>query len=54
MKRYLLIENAHYYPCAGTGDWVGTFETEEDAEKHAREGSSDTYTIVDLMDWMTR
>ena len=32
MKKWLLICSAQYYPSAGTGDWIGTFETLEEAE----------------------
>ena len=32
MKRYLLIAGYHYYPQSGTDDWVGCFETREEAE----------------------
>ena len=33
MKRYLLLAGIHYYPDSGTGNWIGTFTTKEDAEK---------------------
>lgn len=32
MKRFLLIAGDGYYPDYGTGDWVGCFETKEEAE----------------------
>jgi hypothetical protein len=32
MKRYLLIAGDNYYPQSATSDWVGCFETYEEAE----------------------
>ena len=32
MKRYLLIAGYYYYPKVGTANWVGCFETCEEAE----------------------
>lgn len=32
MKKFLLIAGSNYYPSSGTGDWVGCFETREDAK----------------------
>lgn len=32
MKPYLLIMGYSYYPSAGTGDWIDTFETYESAK----------------------
>jgi hypothetical protein len=32
MKRFLLIAGDGYYPQSGDGDWVGMFETREEAE----------------------
>jgi hypothetical protein len=31
MKLFLLIAGHHYYPSAGTSDWIGCFNTEEEA-----------------------
>ena len=31
MKRFLLMGGSHYYPESYTGDWIGTFETYEEA-----------------------
>jgi len=31
-KPYLLIAGDAYYPSAGTGDWVGFFETQQEAK----------------------
>lgn len=32
MARYLLIAGRNYYPRAGTGNWIATFDKPEDAE----------------------
>lgn len=32
MKRYLLTAGDGYYPQSGDGDWVGLFDTREEAE----------------------
>jgi hypothetical protein len=32
-KPYLLIAGDQYYPSAGTGDWIGCFETYEEAKR---------------------
>jgi hypothetical protein len=52
MKRFLLIAGGVYYPRMGTGDWVGAFETYEEAEKHAKENPTDWYNIIDLIAWV--
>ena len=31
-KPYLLIAGDYYYPSADTGDWIGCFETHEEAK----------------------
>lgn len=36
-KPILLIGNADYYPCGGTDDWVGCFESEELAKIACKE-----------------
>lgn len=62
MKRpYLLIAGEQYYPSAGTRDWRGCFETQEEAEGQVSiddngypviEGRRhDWYHIVDLDEW---
>ena len=33
MKTYLLIAGTHYYPESGTGDWIGCYDSYEDANK---------------------
>lgn len=66
-KPFLLIAGDHYYPSARTGDWIGCFETEEQAKEGIcsisekscwmdgkymiRERAYDWYEIVDLRDW---
>ena len=63
-KRYLLIRGSWYYPRSRTRDWVGCYETEEEAQAalttefekddHSRE-FEDEYmwsTIVDLYQWL--
>jgi hypothetical protein len=64
MKRYLLIAGDNYYPQLGTNDWVGCFETYEEAEakvvkikKHefsVNSSTRDWHEIVDLMKWMNQ
>jgi len=55
MQRFLLIAGERYYPREGTGDWIGCFETEEEAEAHMsflNEGDRyDWHLIVNLIDW---
>lgn len=56
MKPYLLIAGDHYYPSAYTGDWIGCFETKEEAQEKWGEISKlkyryDWYEIVDLRKW---
>lgn len=31
MKRFLLIAGDNYYPVGGTGDWIDTYATREEA-----------------------
>ena len=58
IKPYLLIAGDNYYPSSGTGDWIYSYETEEEAREKWEEISSkskyryDWYEIVDLRDWM--
>jgi hypothetical protein len=67
MKTYLLIAGDNYYPSIGTGDWIGCFETYEEAFNQIEElpdteyheykiGDNEYhwYDIIDLMDWMNR
>lgn len=58
MKRFLLIAGVYYYPSEGTDDWIGCFETKEEAEDHMKflnEGDQyDWHEIVDLIDWSAR
>lgn len=59
MKRFLLIAGINHYPEAGTGDWVGLYETREAAEnafRHKNEKNGSLfllygwYRIVDLLE----
>lgn len=44
-KYYLLIAGIGYYPDLGTGDWVDTFSSEEEAKKALRyTESGEVYT----------
>jgi hypothetical protein len=57
MNPYLLIAGYNYYPGQGTSDWVGTFETKEEAEEEweylkKQEYPEEWYEIVDLREWM--
>jgi hypothetical protein len=58
MKPYLLIAGYQYYPDRGTGDWIGCYATEEEAEKKwkllqlTEYSPYDWYDIVDLREWM--
>jgi hypothetical protein len=64
-KPYLLIAGEDHYPCSGTGDWKGRFESYGEAESQVvmLEGEyllynysvmgekCDWYEIVDLRTW---
>lgn len=65
MKFFLLTAGEHLYPEAGDRDWIGTFETEEDAESYVKKvtaggyehyviegGRYDWYKIIDLKRWI--
>lgn len=41
-KRFLLTAGDGYYPCAGDEDWVGFFETREEAQSCVSE-TPDSY-----------
>jgi hypothetical protein len=69
MKRFLVIANMNYYPSHGTSDWIGAFETREEAEKVIKEASkrrsswhkykfltgaeADHVEVVDLQEWLS-
>ena len=36
MKKFLLIAGAGYYPDRGTGDWIGCFNTYEEAQAQVK------------------
>lgn len=50
-KPYLLIAGHDYYPGARTSDWIGRFETDEEARQHLRKIEYDWYEIVNLETW---
>jgi hypothetical protein len=55
MKHYLLIAGDNLYPSAYTDDWVGCYETKEEAEEVLyNKYDYDWYEIVDLREWMNR
>lgn len=45
MKRYLLFAGYGYYPSGGWDDWIGDFDTVEEAQAAERRG--DWYHIID-------
>ncbi len=60
MKKFLLIAGQDYYPGHGTNDWIGTFETREEAENHITKTSFEykgrlvfSYKVnnIDPVDW---
>ncbi len=64
-KPFLLIAGHHYYPGAGTGDWIGCFSTEGEAISLIKENGYityesytinereyDWYKIIDLNTWV--
>ena len=69
MKRFLVIANMNYYPGHTTADWIGAFETREEAEKIVEEArerrttwckynfltgkEADHAIIVDLQEWLS-
>jgi len=42
-KYFLLIAGCGYYPQAGTDDWIGMFDTEQDAEQAVKKIPKHTY-----------
>lgn len=59
MKKYLLLAGDNYYPQSGTEDWIGIFETKEEAENRYKEFVKEQfsqndlwYEIVDLEEWI--
>lgn len=64
-KRYLLIAGDTYYPSSGTRDWIGFFDTYEEAESQLtysvgkysdnyidKNGNTyDWYHVIDLWKW---
>jgi len=66
MKPFLLIAGSWYYPSKGTGDWIDTFSSREEALQKVKideyddkftidnEVGYDWYEIVDLREWINR
>jgi hypothetical protein len=52
-KPFLLIAADNECYSAGTEDWRGCFETEEQALEIAKKINQDWFLIVDLRKWMT-
>jgi len=66
MKFFLLTAGDNYYPLRGTGDWIATFETLEEAEAVVTEVTDNLadehytiygcryewYKIIDLRSWI--
>lgn len=54
--KYLLSVSDTYYPGSGDSDWIGTFETIEDADEQGAkliEGYRDKYySVIDLERWI--
>lgn len=48
--RYLVFAHYQYYPTGGTGDMVGTFESEEEAVKLAEKYTEILYDCVEVYD----
>lgn len=63
-KPFLLIAGETYYPSSGTGDWIGTFSSYEEALATVNESKGgyypylingidyDWYEIVNLEKWV--
>ncbi len=43
MKPYLLMAGDYYYPSHDTGDWIGCFETYEEAKSQVKFVQKHTY-----------
>lgn len=46
MKRYLLFSGQNYYPSSGTGDYVGSFPSLDDALNSIVSSINDWYEVV--------
>jgi len=61
-KYFLLLAGERYYPSRGTGDWIDTYASKEEAEAEIekikfgrfiiKNADYDWYQIVDLRDWI--
>lgn len=63
MKYFLLIVGHNYYPEAGSGDWVRTYDTYEEALEEVNnmedtwgdpltKSTCNWFRIIDLRDWL--
>lgn len=64
-KPFLLTAGSSYYPCSGDGDWIGRFDTEEEARAQVTDSkekifgkytinenaSYDWFEIINLETW---
>ena len=48
MKRFLLFMGEHYYPEGGWHDFMGSFETLEDAKSAALKSNWEWVQVVDI------
>ena len=51
MKRYLLFAGEQYYPDGGWHDFIGSYETVQQAQGKARADGYDWWHIVDTEIW---
>jgi hypothetical protein len=47
MKRFLLFTGMGYYPRGGWSDFVGVFDSLEEAKNRGRQTNDDWYQVVD-------
>lgn len=52
MKPFLLLAGEFTYPNTETGDWIGCFETREEAEQYSTTFWHQWHCVVDLREWM--
>lgn len=50
MRRYLLFGGADYYPLGGWNDFVGSYNTYEEAYEHKKLGRSQGYEWTHIVD----
>lgn len=52
MKAYLLFAGSHYYPLGGVEDYIGDFDSIEEAVEEFHESSYNWYQVVQHSDMM--